>query len=207
MPAAFARPPRWLVQLVRAVIALLAGLVITFSADHSAPFGLVVFGVFALATGTVLEWGLIGQGMRVVPLLQAVITSLAGIVALGTLAVGVADAWALFIIVISFAAITGFLELYQGLLARGEGDPAARDRVTAGVLTGLLAIAVLLVPADYAAPWSVVTKGVETSGVLTSNIVVVGLIGAYAILIGVYLLIGALSARWAIRDEAARQPQ
>jgi hypothetical protein len=77
----------------------------------------------------------------------------------------------------------------------------ARDWVTVGVLTALLAIAVLLVPADYAAPWTVVDGGVTATGILTSQIVVVGIVGAYAFLIGVYLVIGGLSARWAAHED------
>ena len=180
------------------MIALVIGLVITFSADHSATFGLVVLGVFAVTTGIVVGWGALRLENRVVSFAHAAIAVLLGVSALALMTTG---AGTLFIIVISFAAITGFLELYQGLRARGH-DPMARDWVTVGVLTALLAIAALLVPANYAAPWSVVSKGVTATGVLTSNIIVVGLIGAYAILVGVYLLIGGLSARWATSDEA-----
>ena len=180
------------------MIALVIGLVITFSADHSATFGLVVLGVFAVTTGIVVGWGALRLENRVVSFAHAAIAVLLGVSALALMTTG---AGTLFIIVISFAAITGFLELYQGLRARGH-DPMARDWVTVGVLTALLAIAALLVPANYAAPWNVVSKGVTATGVLTSNIIVVGLIGAYAILVGVYLLIGGLSARWATRDEA-----
>ncbi len=60
MDAAAARRRRtaargaWIVALLRAVPALALGLVITFSSDHSATFGLVAFGVFALVTGAVV---------------------------------------------------------------------------------------------------------------------------------------------------------
>ncbi len=193
----------WPVQLVRAVPALVAGLVITFSADHSAAFGLIVFGIFAIASGIIIGWGafrLEDPILRLASILQAIVTVLSGIAALVFFSAG---AGTLFLIVITFAAVTGFLELYQGLRARGK-RAEARDWVTVGVLTALLAIAVLLVPADYASPWSVVDKGVTASGILTSQIVVVGIVGAYAFLIGVYLAIGGLSARWTARENAVQ---
>ncbi len=193
-----ARHQYWPVPLVRAVPALIIGLVITFSVDHSAAFGLVVFGAFALTTGIIIGWGALRLEHRAVSFAQAVVSVLIGIASLVLMSTG---AGTLFLFVTSFAAITGFLELYQGLRARGS-DPLARDWITVGVITGLLAIAVLLVPADYAAPWSVVDKAGTATGILTSQIVVVGIIGAYAILLGVYLVIGGLSARWATREDA-----
>lgn len=192
----------WPVQLARAVPALVAGFVITFSADHSAKFGLIVFGAFAIATGVVIGWGamrLEDRVLRVISTLRAGVAALSGVAALVFHATG---AGTLVLIVVTFAAITGFLELYQGLRARGK-NPIARDWVAGGALTAVLAIAVLLVPADYAAPWSVVEKGVTASGVVTSQIVVVGIIGAYAILIGVYLMISGFSARWASLENTA----
>ncbi|MCC6270040.1 MAG: hypothetical protein IT190_02055 [Microbacteriaceae bacterium] len=194
------RAPFWPVQLARAVPALVVGLLITFSVDHSATFGLIVFGIFALTTGIILAWGAFrieDRVLRVVSVVHAVVAVLSGTAALVFNARG---AGTLFLIVMTFAAVTGFLELYQGLRARGTLS-VARDWVTVGVLTALLAIAVLLVPADYAAPWTVVDNGVTATGILTSQIVVVGIIGAYAFLIGVYLVIGGLSARWAARED------
>ncbi|HNP16526.1 MAG TPA: hypothetical protein PKI99_08700, partial [Terrimesophilobacter sp.] len=82
-----------------------------------------------------------------------------------------------------------------------------RDWIAVGVLTALLAIAVLLVPADYSLPWAATDAGAAASGVLTSQIIVVGIFGAYAILVGVYLAIGGLSSRWSARAEpAASEP-
>ena len=48
MSAEQARAPFWPVPIVRAVPAILVGLVITFSADHTALFGLLAFGGFAV---------------------------------------------------------------------------------------------------------------------------------------------------------------
>lgn len=200
MSAVPARAPYWPTQLARAVPAVAVGLVITFSADHSALFGLITFGVFALATAIVIGWGslrLEERSLRLVSMIQAIVAALCGI---GALVFSGQGSGALFLALIIFAAATGFIELYLGLRGR-ERHPASRDWLTVGVLTAILAIAVLLVPADYALPWSVAEGESVVSGVLTSQIVLVGIFGAYAVLVGVYLVIGGLSARWTIRDE------
>lgn len=201
MSAEAARAPYWPVPLVRAVPALMVGLAITFSADHTALFGLLAFSAFAALSGLVLAWGALRMPDRVqrgVAVAQAALAILSGALALVFCTSG---AGTLFLLVVSFAASTGFLELYLGLRARGR-HPASRDWIAAGAMTALLAIAVLLVPADYALPWHAEDKGVEVSGVLTSEIIVVGVLGAYAILLGVYLAIGGLSARWAAQEPA-----
>lgn len=202
MSAEPARAPYWPVPLVRAVPAIVAGLVITFSADHTAFFGLLVFGSFAVVTGAIVLWGsfrLEIRALRTISTLQAAASLVAGVVALVFCTTG---AGTLFLVVIAFAAVTGFLELYLGLRGRGR-HPASREWVTLGVMTALLAIAVLIVPADYALPWSAEEKGVVVSGVLTSQIIVVGIVGAYAVLVGVFLIIGGLSARWAVQEKPA----
>lgn len=202
MSAVPARARYWPVQLLRAVPALVIGLLITFSADHTAFFGLIVFGIFALASGIVIGWGALrleSRSFRVISLVQAVITIVSGIAALVLISSG---AGTLFLLIIVFGATTGFLELYLGIRARGK-HPVARDWLAVGVLTALLALAVLLVPADYAVPWSATDTSVSESGTLTSQIIVVGILGAYAILVGVYLAIGGLSSRWSSAAEHA----
>ncbi|MEO9103530.1 MAG: hypothetical protein ABI238_01080 [Terrimesophilobacter sp.] len=202
MSAVPTRTGYWPVQLARAVPAIVIGLVVTFSADHSAKFGLFVFGTFAVLTGIVIGWGslqLDDRLLRVTVQVQAVVAVASGVAALLLNGTGLGS---LFVILITFAAVTGILELYLGLRSRGR-LAISRDWITVGALTALFALAVLLVPADYAVPWAVEDKGTTASGILTAQIIVVGIFGAYAILLGVYLVIGGLSARWAIRDESA----
>lgn len=198
-------PPRaryWPVQLVRATLAVVAGLVVTFSADHTARFGLIVFGLFALTTGLVLGWGSVridARAHRAISFLLAAVSVLCGIAALALNATGPGT---LFLLIILFGATTGFLELYLGIRARGH-DQIARDWLTVGIMTALLALAVLLVPADYALPWSAENTGSTVTGILTSQIIVVGIFGAYAILVGVYLAIAGLSSRWTNTADSA----
>ena len=44
----------WTVPIARAVLALVPAAVITFTSDHSAEFGLIAFGAFALLSGLLL---------------------------------------------------------------------------------------------------------------------------------------------------------
>src|SRR5690606_30505735 len=49
-------PGLWAATALRAVVALAAGLTITFVSDHSAGFGLIVFAVFAILSALALSW-------------------------------------------------------------------------------------------------------------------------------------------------------
>ena len=90
----------------------------------------------------------------------------------------------LFLLSVYFAT-TGFLELYAGLRSRGRLT-LARDWVLVGAFTAIAALVFLLIPPDA--------------------LVAVGLLGAYGIVVGVYLAIGGLSLRWGTQnDPAVRQ--
>ncbi len=184
----------WPVPLVRAAPAAVLAIVITFSADHSARFGFVVFGAFAVATALLgLGLGLRRSALeaeRTVFRAQAVVTLAAGTVAL--IWTGAGLGFLLFLLA-SWAATTGFLEIYAGLRARGR-FAASRDWLFVGCLSALLAVVVLVLPPDYAQPFTG-PDGVER--VLTTSIVAVGLLGAYGAIVTVYLVIGALSLKWA----------
>jgi uncharacterized membrane protein HdeD (DUF308 family) len=174
--------------------------VITFSSDHSAPLGLLTFGIFAVVTGAVLTASALRLGakgvVRTVTLAQGIITVLAGVISLALPAAGLP----FFVFLLTaFAAITGFLELYLGLRSRGKGG-SSRDWVFVGALTALLAIAVLLVPPGYSQTF---TGPEDFVGVLTASVIVVGALGAYWAILGVYLVIAGLSLRWAKTTEPA----
>lgn len=177
-PAATAAERRyWTVPVGRAVIALIPAAVITFNPDHSAGFGLVVFGAFALLSGLfvgAVSWFTLGDAReRTLFLVQGLV----GVV-LGALALVFHDGGlGFFLYLVSvWAAVTGFLELYSGTRARGR-SASARDWMSMGALTAILALVFLLLP-----PHAVVS---------------VGLLGAYFVILGVYLVIGGLSLKWA----------
>jgi uncharacterized membrane protein HdeD (DUF308 family) len=182
----------WLVPLARAVVALAVAVAITFNADHSAPVGFIAFGVFAIASGVVIGLGAFTMRVgteRSFFIAQGVIGVLAGAASIAL--VGAGTAFLLFI-VSAWAAITGFLELYVGLRSRRR-IAHGRDWLFAGALTAVFAIVVLLVPSGFEQAF---TGPDKVDRVLTASVIIVGLIGAYSAILGVYLAIAALSLKW-----------
>lgn len=175
-PNVHAHSRYWVVPAVRAVVALAAGAVITFTRDaHTPAFGLIVFGAFALIDG--LATGILSAlfaGRRLTRTLFAVqggIGVIAGAVALALSGAGLG----LFLYLVTvWAALTGFLELYNGIRERGR-DAAARDWLITGGLTAILALVLLLAPADA--------------------VLAIGLFGAWAVIVGVFQGIGAVTLR------------
>ena len=80
------------------------------------------------------------------------------------------------------AAVTGIVELFAGLRARGRTS-AARDWIAVGGFTAVLAIVFLVFPLDA--------------------VTAVGLLGGYFVIVGVYLTIGGFSLKWAAAPESA----
>jgi uncharacterized membrane protein HdeD (DUF308 family) len=174
--AAPERPQYWVVPVVRGLLALVPAAVITFSQDHSPELGLLVFGAWAIAAGLVvgaLSLRLVSdRGIRSLFLVNAIVTVVAGL-----LAVTVPGGLPFLLYLVSvWAAVTGFVELFAGLRARGR-TPAARDWIAAGAFTAVLAIVFLLLPPD--------------------SVTAVGLLGGYLVILGVYLVIGGFSLKWA----------
>ncbi|HEU0205994.1 MAG TPA: DUF308 domain-containing protein [Pseudolysinimonas sp.] len=182
----------WVVPALRAIVALVVGFVITFTPAHSAGFGLVAFGLFAVVAGAIVAAGAFGdraeRRSRGLFVLQGALTVVAGVAALVLPEGGVHYfVW----VVSAWAIVTGALELVSGIRARGR-TAAARDGVILGGLTLILAIAFLVVPPDYRQALG----GIEqVSGELTASVVLVGMFGAWAIVAGVLLGIAAVSAR------------
>jgi uncharacterized membrane protein HdeD (DUF308 family) len=173
----------WVVPAIRAVVALAAGAVITFTRDaHTAAFGLIVFGIFALADGLatgILSWFLAGSRLtRTLFAVQGAIGVIAGVLALVLTSAGLG----LFLYLVTvWAALTGILELYSGIRERGR-DAAARDWLITGAITAILALVLLFAPADA--------------------ILAIGLFGAWAVIVGVFQGIGAVTLRPVQRHDA-----
>lgn len=176
----------WAVFLVRSVLALVLGGLVTFSADHTSSYGSLIFGSWALAQGILL----IADGVRSratagarLLVLQGTLGAVIGAAALVTASSGLGT---LLVEVTAFAATTAALEIYRSLRLE-RGAPVGRESLFVGVVTALLAIVFLLIPAD--------------------GILVVGLIGAYGIVIGIYLAIAAVSLRLPIpRPDSSDRP-
>ena len=176
----------WPVPLTRAVVALAVGLAVTFLADHSPRVGLIALGVLGLAGGLVIA--LLGRG-RVSDLTasrmltgQGALSALIGAISL-TLAFTGAGLGSLLLLATLFAVLTGALELYAGIRTRRT---VGREWITVGAGTIVFALVLLITPLD--------------------SIAVVGFIGAYGIILGVYLMIAAFSLKWAQGETAAAPP-
>ena len=189
------------VQLLRALFAAAAAVMITFSPDHSAAVGLSVFSGFVLTTALVLilaAWLVFPAGQR----WPSVVLALVGFVA--GMAAGV-PAWrtddVFFVVVTAWAAATGTVELVVGLRARRAGDPAARDSITLGAFGLLLAVLLLAIPAGFVQPYAIDGAGEFE---LTDIILGVGMFGGYAAIVAVFLGIAGLTPQRA--DAVATAP-
>lgn len=188
----------WLVFLARAVIAIVVALAVTFSADHSTLVGALSFGVFAILSGVAIGIGAVVAPLPGTGLAQGIVSVVAGLLAI---VVARDEIAVLLFIVGAWAVLTAVLEFVRGLRVRGRST-IAREWLAAGVITAVFAVAVLLVPSDF-------TQGfVGPDGVartLTASVFLTGLTGAYAAILGVYLVIAALSMRWSASPKAVAE--
>ncbi|WP_051138742.1 HdeD family acid-resistance protein [Agromyces italicus] len=175
------RPQYWVVPVVRGLLAVVPAVVITFSPNHAPELGLLVFGIWAVVSGLVVGALslrlLVGRGIRSLVAINAVVTVVAGLLALS---VPGGLPFMLYLVSV-WAAVTGFVELYAGLRSRGR-TAAARDWTAVGAFTAILAIVFLLLPPDA--------------------VTAVGLLGGYLVILGVFLVIGGLSLKWAANQTA-----
>ncbi len=169
----------WLAPVLRAVPALIVGLSITFIADHSALIGLIMLGAFGLATAAVLVLTDVrmrrGEPLKLLHRGLAVITGIAGLLALLVVATTTTAGLGMLVLLVGgFAVLAGGLELVWGIRHR-DRSALARDAVVIGA--GTLALAVVL-------------------AFVGDPVSAVGFFGAYAVVLGVFLVIAGLSARW-----------
>lgn len=186
------------VQLLRALFAAVAALMITFSSDHSAPVGLSVFSGFVFVTALVqvlAAWLVLPEGSRWPQIVLAALGVIAG------MASGI-PAWRsddLFFAVVSiWAIVSGGVELLAGIRARRIADPFARDAVTIGALGILLGVVLLLIPAGFVQEYTIDKAG---TFLLSGIILGVGMFGGYAAIVAVFLGIAGLTPKQA--DAAA----
>jgi hypothetical protein len=187
------------VQLGRALFAAIAALMVTFSPDHSAALGLSVFSGFAIASGLVLllgAWLVYPSGHRVLPVVLGLLSAVAGMV--GGLP-PLRSTEVFFILVISWALLTGLVEGIAGWRAMrrearlSAARAEARDGLTTGVLSVLLGLGMLVVPAQYA--WKYYIEEAGQSFTLTGITIAVGLFGGYAAIVAVNLAIAGFTPR------------
>jgi uncharacterized membrane protein HdeD (DUF308 family) len=180
----------WILPAGRAALALVLGLAITFTGGHTAQFGLIAFGAFAVVSGVLLAATTFAPGAapeaRAAFRASGVVSVIAGIAALVQSGGGIGYlVWVLS----GWAIVTGALELVSGIRFRGRVAGWA-DWVAVGGLTVVLRVVALIIPPDIADAFSG-EKGVE--GMVTSPIIIVGLLGAWAVITGVLQAISAAS--------------
>ena len=167
---------------------------ITFAQDHSASLGHIGLGLFAIVSGAVLLAGnarmLVASAARTLFLAQGAVLVVGGIVSLATVGTGLP---LLLFLVSALFAVTGVLELINGLRARGT-SVLAREWIFVGGVSMLFAIAVLFIPVDYSQAITIPDKVVPN---LTASTILVGALGAYTAIVAVYLVIAGLSLKWA----------
>jgi len=172
----------WIAAFVRAIVALVAGGFITFDPEHSSRVGLLVFGSYALVEGIVV--GVSGLLLKdaLTKWLFVAQGALGVVMGVAALVLNGAGLGVLLYGVSVWALLTGFAELYCGVRGRRRAEQS-RDWMVIGGLTVILAIVYLLIPSDA--------------------LLTVGLFGAYAVIVGVYVGIGAFTLKFGLAHENA----
>jgi uncharacterized membrane protein HdeD (DUF308 family) len=172
--------PYFALELTRAVTLLAVGLVIAFTPGHTATFGLYAFGIFAIVSAVVLASVVWGAGhpaqARGLHLWQALVSLVVGAL---TLALNQAGIVLLLWAIVLWALLTGFAEAFAGW-RMPRGSDVRKDWLVQGSMTVVLALVVLVQPAD--------------------SVAVIGFVGAWAIVQGVYATIAGLSSRWSTTE-------
>lgn len=170
----------WLAPIARAIPAIVVGLVITFTPDHSASMGLISLGVFGAVSAVVLVLTTLrlgaGEPLRTLHRGLSVIAAVVAAAAFALVA-GLEGNLLPFLLLTlgAYGVFAGAYEVVWGLRHRGI-SPLARDGITVGAGTVILALILVAVGDSVSA---------------------VGFFGAYAVIVGVYLVIAGFSAKWA----------
>lgn len=177
--------PVWQLPAARAIPAVAVGVVVTFLQAHDALVGLVAFAIVALGTGAallVLRGAVYAEVARF-PRIAGVASLVAGVVAVALAIVG-PSGLALKVVIAAWAIVTAAVEGWAWFRLRATTDAKVR-RIAAdwrfvAAFTLVAAIVFALLPSH--------------------DVVLVGLVGAYAIIVGVFHGIAAYSARAAAKD-------
>lgn len=194
----------WISLLVRAIPALIGALVIAFSQDHSPRFGFLVFGVVLIVSGIMVGFeavGITGHPARGFVYARALLSTVTGGVALFFAAdshdLGTAGA---FIMVVSiWGIVTGLIELAGAYVTRRH-QLYSGEILISGALTLLIGVIIAFVPADLL----IQLGGIEqVEGTLDASVTAVGLVGGFFTVLGVLLVVEAITLRSALRRRSA----
>jgi len=205
----------WTVPILRALPAIAAAVVITFTGGHSAQYGLVVFAAWAgltaivdLVAARLLPSGsarTVSVGRGIAGALGAAIAGLAAAGLLGAL--GEVERTAVLALTAAATLIVGgMLEAGIGVRSK-DTDAYARDWTTAGTIQIIAAIVILFVQPGFEQHYRVE----DVAGVITGAIIVIGIIGAMTAILGVLLVLAGISLRSTTRSpgdaEAPTDPE
>lgn len=174
--------PYFVVEFVRAVSAFILGLLIALTPGHTAHFGLIAFGVYLVVSAVVVGASSLGLGQatpgRGLHVWQSLVALVVGALTLALNDAGIALLlWA----IVLWALLSGSAEIVAGL-RMPSGHPSRRDWIIQGSFAGILALIVLFQSSD--------------------SVAVIGFLGAWAIVQGVYGTISGLSNRWLFMENA-----
>jgi nitrate reductase NapE component len=160
--------------ILRAIPALIAAVVITFSRNHAPAVGLAVFVGFAFLLASALIFTIMSAPLdglnRTLFGIQAMVTVVSAAIASATLTGGLP---ALLLVLSIWAGLSAALELYAGY--REPNRTIAKEWLTIGGFTAILAIIEAVVPMN--------------------DVYAVGIFGAYAAIVSVYQIIAGISLR------------
>lgn len=169
----------WHLPAMRAVPALVVGLPLPFIQLHSPVVGAIALAVLLAGTAVALWLGrsLVPVGAGRWPALAAAWTALLAVVALGVAVLGASEL-TFALTVAAWAVPAGVLELLGWSRMRGVTEPRVlrlvQDWRAVGIFTIVLGVVFLFV---------------------RDAVTLTGLLGAYAVIVGVYHALAALSAR------------
>lgn len=175
--------------ILRALFAAVAAMVVTFAQERTGIFSVAVFAAFAIATGVV--FAVDAALTRTSAVAKGALAAVHVIAGALSILLPLAPAHRFHAVLLGWAVVAGVIELAVGIARRRDGSAWARDAITVGALTLLLAAVTLVVSPDYALDYFVEEARQEFT--LTGTIIGVGLFGGWAAIVAVYLGIGAVS--------------
>jgi uncharacterized membrane protein HdeD (DUF308 family) len=159
--------------LARALPALVAAAVITFSANHAVIVGQLVFMIFAFVLAPVFIWAAFANGFVSRVLVTYVVSAVVSIAAAAITAITIGNGLAAFTLTLGiWAAVTGALELFAGWTTKAKEQ--SREMLLLGGLTAALGLVEAVVPLN--------------------DVYAVGLFGAYAAIVAVFAAIAGFSS-------------
>lgn len=194
----------WVLMLLRALPAAIGALVITFTQDHNPRFAFTVIGATILLSAVVVVWlsvCLSGYPARAFIAAQGGLGLIAG--AFWLVITFLVPAWAnagnLILSVACWAIIAGVLDLLVWFIAR-KNELYANDCLISGGLAVLLGIIVAQIPPDLYVEYG---GRDNVQGSLTADVQAVGFVGAFFAITGVFLIVEAISLRFALGKKAS----